>query len=335
MIPTSNQGQIWTPIGAPNYISGERGARLVGGPTEATSRPSLRCPQVRSRDKAIEIGGVAREAAIDHLAKRISENLHPNFIQLSGLDPLPEAKINTAVNEGTMSSTHTAVEQEGKMQANTMTPPPVGFFSQLGLTSATVGGDLTSKVAMVAGAGSVQWPRRAPWAPPDQVRTGVGAIGAMAAARFDATLDALPAIRELVRAEAVQAGLEPAAVYRLLLAVDEFATNIVLHGYQEHGLTGSIDISVHQHDDSLHVVIEDDAVPFDPTARALPDAADLHKPLEERPVGGLGILLAFESVDEHHYSTAEGRNRNELRVHRGAPKRPVPCAGTWRHHRAG
>jgi len=142
---------------------------------------------------------------------------------------------------------------------------------------------------------------------------------AMAASRFDATLDALPAIRDLVRNGATAAGLDPATVYHLVLAVDEFATNIVLHGYAENGLTGPIDVSVGQHDDVVRVVIEDDAVPFDPSARPLPDDADLHKPLQERSVGGLGILLAFEGVHEHSYSRTGDRNRNEFRVSRAAP----------------
>ena len=44
------------------------------------------------------------------------------------------------------------------------------------------------------------------------------------------TLDALQPIRDYVKDLAKGAGLDDSAVYNLCLAVDEIATNVVLHG---------------------------------------------------------------------------------------------------------
>ena len=44
--------------------------------------------------------------------------------------------------------------------------------------------------------------------------------------------DALSPIRDYVKAAANAAGLDHTATYNLLLAVDEIATNVVVHGYE-------------------------------------------------------------------------------------------------------
>lgn len=47
------------------------------------------------------------------------------------------------------------------------------------------------------------------------------------------TLDSLGAIAQYVMAAAAAAGLDKKTSYNLRLAVDEIATNIVTHGYEE------------------------------------------------------------------------------------------------------
>jgi serine/threonine-protein kinase RsbW len=122
------------------------------------------------------------------------------------------------------------------------------------------------------------------------------------------TLDSLALVREHVRAAAAEAGLDKKRAYRLELAVDEIATNIVNHGYLEAGRTG--DVVVHASIDAhrLTITLEDSGTPFDPRRLSRPDQIDL--PLENRPIGGLGIFLAMENVDEFRYEFAHDRNRN-------------------------
>ena len=79
----------------------------------------------------------------------------------------------------------------------------------------------------------------------------------------------LDAIGDFVLEQARLAGLDKHATYQLQLAVDELATNSIIHGYQEHGLTGDIVISADIDDHALTIVIEDSAVPFDPLQRDL------------------------------------------------------------------
>jgi|CXWK01.1.fsa_nt_gi anti-sigma regulatory factor (Ser/Thr protein kinase) len=102
-------------------------------------------------------------------------------------------------------------------------------------------------------------------------------------------------------------GLEETAVYRLALAVDEIATNIVLHGYREAGRSGDLTVWAESAAGRLIIYLEDSGQPFDP--REAPHPPDLDRPLEERPDGGLGIYLALWGADSLHYEQASGRNR--------------------------
>lgn len=142
----------------------------------------------------------------------------------------------------------------------------------------------------------------------------------MESKRFAGTLNSLGLIREYVTSAARTAGLDKKATYKLSLAVDEIATNIILYGYEEAGRSGVLDVYVDMGERQVTVTLEDDGEPFDPRQRKLPENEDLDRPLEERPIGGLGLYLAFEGVDEFRYERAGGRNRNIFVV-------SIPSAG--------
>lgn len=129
-------------------------------------------------------------------------------------------------------------------------------------------------------------------------------------------LESLGAIGRYVAAAATAAGLDRPAAYKLRLAVDEIATNAVVHGYQEAGLSGEVAVSATIDERTLLIAVEDTARPFDPTAMILPDEEELDRPLEQRPIGGLGVMLAREGVDDLRYERVEGRNRTMIIVNR-------------------
>ena len=146
-------------------------------------------------------------------------------------------------------------------------------------------------------------------------------------------LSSLEAIADLVVDQARVARLDKRASYQLQLAVDELATNIIVHGYQEAGLTGNITLSVDVTDESLVVVLEDSAVPYDPRRHDVDRvAAGFQTPLHEREIGGLGVYFVMQAVDEFRYEWLAGKNRNTLVVHRQpADSNPQPAAaGTHR-----
>jgi sigma-B regulation protein RsbU (phosphoserine phosphatase) len=156
-------------------------------------------------------------------------------------------------------------------------------------------------------------------------------------------VSSLPAVADYVMSVAMEAGLDRRAAYRLRLAVDEIATNIILHGYHENGLEGrpegDIEIAASFDEQALTVSIEDTAPPYDP--RPLLRQGVAREPLEQRAAGGLGLLLVSRSVDALTYERVGDRNRNVIEMRRApsasaAPARAVhllvAVSPAWRDH---
>ncbi|MEV7418890.1 anti-sigma regulatory factor [Streptomyces sp. NPDC089919] len=136
-----------------------------------------------------------------------------------------------------------------------------------------------------------------------------------------ATLAALSEIAGFVLGLADAAGLGRGPAYRLRLAVDELATNVVTHGYR--GGDGRITVRGRAGAGWVRVLLEDTAPAFDPVAGCLPPATGV--PPERRRVGGLGIHLALTSVDEFSYVRIEDRNISALTVIGDDVRRTPAC----------
>lgn len=131
-----------------------------------------------------------------------------------------------------------------------------------------------------------------------------------------ANLENLAKIRQFVEQTSATLGLEATVMYEVQLAVDEAATNIITHGYRDQG--GNIEIAVSQEGDALIVQLRDEATPFDPTSVPPPD---LTKPLAERAIGGMGVYLMHQTMDEvNHRVTSVGGNELTL-IKRGIGKK--------------
>jgi serine/threonine-protein kinase RsbW len=136
----------------------------------------------------------------------------------------------------------------------------------------------------------------------------------MASLTVSGALTSLDEIRAFVNEQATKAGLDERRTYRLSLAVDEIATNIINYGYVSAGMDGDVRIVATEDNGDLVIVLEDSSPPFDPFSHARPE--DLDAPLEERDIGGLGIFLASQNVDEFRYEHVGGSNRNIFVMHK-------------------
>lgn len=133
---------------------------------------------------------------------------------------------------------------------------------------------------------------------------------------FDAHIENLAAIRCFVRMAAEGAGFARESVDAMIQAVDEAATNVIVHGYQ--GRPGAIEIEIEMDHPAKALVVRlrDDAPAFDPTKVPAPD---LTVPLHRRPPGGLGVFLMREFVDRMSYRRTEA-GQNELTLEIFAPE---------------
>jgi serine/threonine-protein kinase RsbW len=122
----------------------------------------------------------------------------------------------------------------------------------------------------------------------------------------------LERLRQFFEAAAAALGAHPEGALDLLVALNEVATNTIVHGYR--GLPGTLEVRLRPLGADLEVRLRDSAPPFDPTS-VPPPRIDL--PLELRQPGGMGLLLARHYTDElRHALTPEGGNELTL-VKRG------------------
>ncbi len=137
-----------------------------------------------------------------------------------------------------------------------------------------------------------------------------------------ATVDSLSLIGQFVLQAATAAGLPRKRAYRLRLAVDEIATNVINYGYGGSGQSGDLILRAELTQDSLALVLEDTSPPFDPRTHLSDPESIVAQPVEERKVGGLGILLTLQGVDSFDYQSSAGHNFSRFVVRREPAPEP-------------
>lgn len=99
-------------------------------------------------------------------------------------------------------------------------------------------------------------------------------------------------------------GWTPDLSYKVNLALEELVINIMDYGFAEGD--HDIDITVISEDHRLTIEIADSGKPFDPLQDA--PVPDVDAPMEERPIGGLGIYLVRNMMDDMQYRREGDRN---------------------------
>ena len=99
-------------------------------------------------------------------------------------------------------------------------------------------------------------------------------------------------------------GLSKKCIFEANLALDELFTNIISYGFDDKN-EHTIRITISLQNDELLFNIEDDGLPFNPTEVETPD---LECTIEECRIGGLGIHLAKNLMDEVCYQRCKDKN---------------------------
>lgn len=99
------------------------------------------------------------------------------------------------------------------------------------------------------------------------------------------------------------------------VVLDEVVSNVVKYGYRG-GSERPVVVDLTLRDDGLAAEVIDEAPPFNPLEHAEPRT---DQPLEERPVGGLGIHIVKQLMDDVAYERVD--ERNHLRFKKRLPAR--------------
>ena len=103
--------------------------------------------------------------------------------------------------------------------------------------------------------------------------------------------------------------LSPQIAYAVNLSIDEILTNTISYGYDDEA-EHRIDLTLRQEGDTLVVVIVDDGRAFDSSLEREPN---VDATLEERALGGLGLFLVQQMMDDVDYQRRDALNVITLR----------------------
>jgi len=120
----------------------------------------------------------------------------------------------------------------------------------------------------------------------------------------DALRDNLATLFEFVEQALIELNMPESQRDKMMMALDEALTNVVLYAYPaEH--RGTVRISFRRDGNSITAEITDQGKPFDPTAHPEPDT---NLPIEQRPIGGLGIHMMRKLLTKISYSREQDEN---------------------------
>ena len=120
-----------------------------------------------------------------------------------------------------------------------------------------------------------------------------------------ATVENIETVTEFVNAQLELLDCPIKAQMQIDIAIDELFGNIAHYAYNTE--VGSATVRVEVSEAPLAVIITfiDNGVPYDPLGKEDPD---ITLSAEEREIGGLGIYMVKQSMDEITYEYKDGQN---------------------------
>ena len=123
--------------------------------------------------------------------------------------------------------------------------------------------------------------------------------------QIEANKENLPQVLEFVEGCLEEADCPMKSMMQISIAVEEVFVNIASYAYSPE--IGDAVINVETDPDSalIRITLEDRGVPYDPLIREDPDVT---LSAEERQIGGLGVYMVKQSMDNVPYEFKDGKN---------------------------
>lgn len=125
--------------------------------------------------------------------------------------------------------------------------------------------------------------------------------------RYPACDDSLSDAIEFMEVELEKLNCPADQVMQITMCLEEMFVNIAHYAYvgdEENGV-GEVVLQFDSDSKSMSISLIDRGKPFNPLAKEDPD---IDKPLDERPVGGLGIFMVKKCMDEVSYRREDDKN---------------------------
>lgn len=102
---------------------------------------------------------------------------------------------------------------------------------------------------------------------------------------------------------------DPGIQFKVRLCSEEAVANVVDYAYD--GGMGFLEVTTEASCGFFIITLKDEGHPFDPLKSPDPD---ITLSAEERQIGGLGIFLCKQMMDEVHYAFADGCNILTMKI---------------------
>lgn len=121
---------------------------------------------------------------------------------------------------------------------------------------------------------------------------------------FDASLQRLEEMMCYIRQQAQRYGFDKQLIHKIELPCEEALVNIISYAYPH--TAGKLKIECQINNGRFVVTLRDYGVSFNPIDAEI--NPQLNQPIQERKVGGLGIYLIRNVIDEASYQRVDEEN---------------------------
>ena len=118
-------------------------------------------------------------------------------------------------------------------------------------------------------------------------------------------IQSLPLVNEWIEQCCEEAGLGLDWVMKFQLVIEEMVSNVIFYAYDPQQQEAAIELRFTWEAGTVSILLRDWGKPFDPTAKEDPD---IPLSVDDRPIGGLGIFMVKQLMDEVRYERVGSSN---------------------------
>ena len=118
-------------------------------------------------------------------------------------------------------------------------------------------------------------------------------------------IQSLPLVNEWIGQCCEEAGLGLDWVMKFQLVIEEMVSNVIFYAYDSQQQEAAIELRFTWEAGTVSILLRDWGKPFDPTAKEDPD---ITLSVDDRPIGGLGIFMVKQLMDEVRYERVGSSN---------------------------
>lgn len=118
-------------------------------------------------------------------------------------------------------------------------------------------------------------------------------------------IQSLPLVNEWIEQCCEEAGLGLDWVMKFQLVIEEMVSNVIFYAYDPQQQEAAIELRFTWEAGTVSILLRDWGKPFDPTAKEDPD---ITLSVDDRPIGGLGIFMVKQLMDEVRYERVGSSN---------------------------